>query len=109
MPHLNSYSFMTTTPLPWAEDGAGLRKTFVFSDFKEAFGFVVEVARLAEVADHHPDIDIRWNKVALTLVTHSEGNKVTQKDRDLATRIEGIAPETIALRTDGAFSLHWTS
>ena len=96
-----------TLPLPWTEDAAGLHKTFSFSDFREAFGFVVEIARLAEDADHHPDIDIRWNKVGLTLVTHSAGSTVTEKDRALAARIDGIAPETAHLRTQGVFSQSW--
>jgi 4a-hydroxytetrahydrobiopterin dehydratase len=46
-------------------------------------GFVTRVALAAEKADHHPDIDIRWNKVTLTLSTHSEGG-ITTKDLDLA-------------------------
>ncbi|SDU25225.1 4a-hydroxytetrahydrobiopterin dehydratase [Verrucomicrobium sp. GAS474] len=95
--------------LPWAEDGAGLHKTFVFDDFKAAIGFTVEVARLAEDADHHPDIDLRWNKVTLTLVTHSAGNKITEKDRSLADRIDKIPAETVALRTQGVFTLDWTA
>ncbi|HEY8966581.1 MAG TPA: 4a-hydroxytetrahydrobiopterin dehydratase [Candidatus Methylacidiphilales bacterium] len=94
--------------LPWSETPSGLRKTYVFDDFRAAFGFVVEVARLAEDADHHPDIDIRWNKVTLTLITHSAGNKVTEKDHALAARLDKISPETAALRTQGVFTLDWT-
>jgi 4a-hydroxytetrahydrobiopterin dehydratase len=53
-------------------------------------GFVTRVALAAEKSDHHPDIDIRWNKVTLTLSTHSEGG-VTPKDLDLADGCDGLA------------------
>jgi 4a-hydroxytetrahydrobiopterin dehydratase len=52
-------------------------------------GFVTRVALAAEKADHHPDIDIRWNKVTLTLSTHSEGG-ITTKDLDLADLCDGL-------------------
>ena len=51
--------------------------------------FVNEVAALAEEANHHPDIDIRWNKVTLVLTTHSEGG-LTQNDFDLAKKIDAL-------------------
>lgn len=58
-------------------------------DFVHAMGFVNSVALLAEKANHHPDIDIRWNKVMLTLSTHSEGG-LTAKDFALAKEIEQL-------------------
>jgi 4a-hydroxytetrahydrobiopterin dehydratase len=67
----------------WSWADTEITRTFEFSDFSEAMGFVTRVALEAEKADHHPDIDIRWNKVTLTLSTHSEGG-LTQKDLDLA-------------------------
>lgn len=73
----------------WAIEGENLTKTFAFADFNEAVGFVTRVAMLAEVADHHPDIDIRWNKVTITLSTHSE-DALTAQDTDLAGRIEAL-------------------
>ena len=73
----------------WALEGELIRKTFAFQDFNAAMGFVTRVALLAEQADHHPDIDIRWNKVTLTLSTHSEG-ALTSKDTSLAATIDGI-------------------
>ena len=54
-----------------------------------SIGFVAEVALLAEKANHHPDIDIRWNRVTLVLSTHSEGG-ITFKDLDLAMRSNGL-------------------
>jgi 4a-hydroxytetrahydrobiopterin dehydratase len=72
----------------WASDGFTLRKTFELSDFIEAMSFVTGVALLSEKAFHHPDVDIRWNKVTIALSTHDEGG-LTRKDTDLATKIEG--------------------
>jgi 4a-hydroxytetrahydrobiopterin dehydratase len=73
----------------WTMDGEQLSRTFVLGDFKEAMGFVTRVALAAEVADHHPDIDIRWNKVRLVLSTHSEG-ALTDKDTALAAEIDAF-------------------
>ncbi|TAK65454.1 MAG: 4a-hydroxytetrahydrobiopterin dehydratase, partial [Bacteroidetes bacterium] len=50
-----------------------IKKTFTLPDFVHAMGFVNQVALLAEKANHHPDIDIRWNNITLTLCTHSAG------------------------------------
>jgi len=61
-----------------------------FADFRQAVAFVVRVAFEAEEADHHPDIDLRYNRVRIALSTHSAGG-VTTKDLDLATIIEGVA------------------
>lgn len=73
----------------WSLDGETITRTFVFDDFVEAMGFVTKVAIAAEAADHHPDIDVRWNKVTLALTTHSE-HALTAKDTDLAARADGF-------------------
>jgi 4a-hydroxytetrahydrobiopterin dehydratase len=78
--------FLETNP-DWAIRGESLERTFVLADFNEAMGFVNRVALAAEVADHHPDIDIRWNRVAITLTTHSEGG-LTAQDTTLAATID---------------------
>jgi len=72
----------------WWIDGEEISRTFEFADFGEAMGFVNRVALAAEKADHHPDIDIRWNKVTLTLSTHSAG-ALTDFDRSLVETIDG--------------------
>ena len=59
-------------------------------DFRAALGFVNRVGDLAEEAGHHPDIDIRYNRVRLALVTHDAGG-LTSKDFDLAARADGAA------------------
>jgi 4a-hydroxytetrahydrobiopterin dehydratase len=74
----------------WEQAGDAITRVFEFADFSEAMGFVTRVALAAEKADHHPDIDIRWNKVTLTLSTHSEGG-VTPKDLDLADLCQNLA------------------
>ncbi|MBI1952848.1 MAG: 4a-hydroxytetrahydrobiopterin dehydratase [Candidatus Omnitrophica bacterium] len=68
------------------KDGA-IVKLYKFKDFQEALTFVNRVGALAEEADHHPDIDIRWNKVTLRLSTHSAGG-LTDKDFALARAID---------------------
>ena len=73
----------------WSKEGKEIRKTFEFSDFIHAMGFVNSVALLAEKANHHPDIDIRWGKITLSLSTHSEGG-LTEKDFALARAIERL-------------------
>ena len=73
----------------WAIDGETMTRTFVFADFGAAMGFVTSVAIAAERADHHPDIDIRWNKVTLALSTHSAG-ALTDKDTSLAIEVESF-------------------
>lgn len=73
----------------WELHGENAKGTFEFEDFVEAMAFVNKVAEAAERADHHPDIDIRWNKVHLTLTTHSAG-VLTTKDTDLAAEISSF-------------------
>ena len=71
----------------WERKGSWIRKEYRFADFGESMGFVNRVAALAEEADHHPDIDIRYDRVLLGLSTHSAGG-LTTRDFDLADRIE---------------------
>jgi 4a-hydroxytetrahydrobiopterin dehydratase len=70
----------------WQVENGELTRTFQFEDFRAALRFVNRVGELAEEAGHHPDIDIRYNKVRLGLVTHDAGG-LTAKDFDLATHI----------------------
>ena len=75
----------------WREEDAALVRDFEFRDFADAMSFVNRVAEEAEEVNHHPDILIHgWNKVRLTLSTHSAG-KLTDADHALAGRIDGIA------------------
>ena len=74
----------------WRLDAGEIRGTFKFADFKQAMSFVNGIAAAAEEAQHHPDIDIRYNTVHLSLSTHDEGG-VTDKDFDLAARVNQIS------------------
>jgi 4a-hydroxytetrahydrobiopterin dehydratase len=73
----------------WQLEGRKIVRVVNCADFAGALGFVNRVGALAEAANHHPDIDIRWNKVTLQLTTHSKGG-LTALDLDLAGRLESL-------------------
>jgi 4a-hydroxytetrahydrobiopterin dehydratase len=73
----------------WQQKLNHITREYCRKDFATAMEFVNEVAALAEAANHHPDIDIRWNKVRLSLSTHSKGG-LTALDFDLAAKIEDL-------------------
>lgn len=74
----------------WCKHPAAIQKEYVFRDFPTAMTFVNRVAEVAEKAWHHPDLDIRWNKVRVTLTTHDAGG-LTSKDFELATACDALA------------------
>ncbi|MGB6690019.1 MAG: 4a-hydroxytetrahydrobiopterin dehydratase [Terracidiphilus sp.] len=82
-------SRLSTVPA-WQIEAGELVRTFQFKDFLASMAFVAKVADLAEEAGHHPDIDIRYNKVRLALVTHDAGG-LTGKDFDLAAQADKLA------------------
>jgi 4a-hydroxytetrahydrobiopterin dehydratase len=90
----------TTAPLGWTQEGNALTRTIKRADFAEALALVVEIGRLAEAADHHPDIDIRYRNVRLNLSTHSAGNQVTGKDFGLAQQINDLSEDSIRQTKD---------
>ena len=72
----------------WRREGDAIAREWRFADFAAAIAFVERVAEIAEAANHHPDILVHgWNKVRLTLSTHSEGG-VTAADLALAARLD---------------------
>ena len=71
----------------WSRSEDLIEKTYTFDSFRDSVVFVNRVATLADEADHHPDIDIRYDKVRIGLATHSEGG-VTDKDTSLAEQID---------------------
>ncbi len=73
----------------WSVADGALRKTYRFSTFPDGIAFVNRVADLAEDVGHHPDIDIRYSTIIVSLSTHDEGG-ITEKDTALARRIEGL-------------------
>jgi 4a-hydroxytetrahydrobiopterin dehydratase len=74
----------------WKKKGVTIARTYQFKDFPAAIRFVDAVAELAEQAWHHPDIDIRWNKVTLVLTTHDAGG-LTEKDFGLARKFDALS------------------
>jgi 4a-hydroxytetrahydrobiopterin dehydratase len=74
----------------WAIEDAMLTRTYGFADFVAAIAFVDRVAVAAEEAQHHPDIDIRYNRVRIALTTHDEGG-ISNKDLQLADRLDRLA------------------
>jgi len=75
----------------WTREGDEIVRELKFDDFAAAMAFVNRVAEAAEDANHHPDILVHgWNKVRLSLATHSEGG-LTAADFDMAGRIDGLA------------------
>ena len=74
----------------WIEKNNKLVRTFEFRDFQEAFGFMTRVAFIAEKIDHHPTWSNTYNSVHIELTTHSADNTITEKDRELAKKIDQI-------------------
>jgi 4a-hydroxytetrahydrobiopterin dehydratase len=75
--------------MAWERDGAALVKVHTGRAFADALDYVNAVGALAEEMDHHPDIDIRWNRVTLRLSTHSAGG-ITEADLELGRRIDAL-------------------
>ena len=74
----------------WERDGDAIVRQFEFKDFVGSVDFVNRITPLAEAMNHHPDLAISWNKVTVTLSTHSEGG-LTENDFELASQIDGVA------------------
>jgi 4a-hydroxytetrahydrobiopterin dehydratase len=67
----------------WTKRGKTLSRTYQFKEFMDGLQFVTRIGKRAEKSQHHPDIDIRFNKVTLILTTHDEGG-ITEKDFAMA-------------------------
>jgi len=74
----------------WIEDNNCLTKTLKFKNFIEAWAFMSKVAIVAEKMNHHPEWSNVYNIVSIKLTTHDEGNTITAKDRELATKIDEL-------------------
>jgi 4a-hydroxytetrahydrobiopterin dehydratase len=72
----------------WSRDGDEIKASFELPSFPDAIAFVVRIGFLAEKANHHPDLDIRWRTVHVALTTHDQGG-ITDKDFELARAIDG--------------------
>jgi 4a-hydroxytetrahydrobiopterin dehydratase len=80
----------------WVKHAKTIQRTFEFAGFPDSIAFVNRIAKRAQKLNHHPDIDIRFNKVTLTLTTHDEGG-LTEKDFILAQQSDAAFTKPIAL------------
>ena len=80
----------------WREENNTLKRSLKFKDFKQAMAFMNRVAEVAEEINHHPWWSNVYNKVEIELTTHDAGNTVTDKDHDLARKIDQIYDNMIA-------------
>ncbi|MGY1760664.1 4a-hydroxytetrahydrobiopterin dehydratase [Geodermatophilus sp. SYSU D00779] len=83
-------SALSGLPL-WSGDADGIRRSVRLPGFPDAVAALVRIAFVAEQMDHHPDVDLRWRTLHLTLVTHSAGG-VTELDVQLARRVDELFP-----------------
>lgn len=74
--------------MSWKEENNSLTRSFKFKDFVEAWSFMSKVALIAEKMNHHPEWSNVYNQVDITLTTHDKGNTITDKDRELAKKID---------------------
>jgi 4a-hydroxytetrahydrobiopterin dehydratase len=74
----------------WERAGDAIRRQFTFDDFQGSVDFVTRLTPEAEEMSHHPDLEISWNTVTVSITTHSEGG-LTDNDFQLARRIEAVA------------------
>jgi 4a-hydroxytetrahydrobiopterin dehydratase len=76
--------------MSWVEREGGLHRDVEFGSFREAIGFMVRVAFIAEELQHHPEWSNVYNRVSITLTTHDAGNTVTDNDRAMAAAIDDL-------------------
>lgn len=74
----------------WSRDGETLRRTYHLPGFRAALAFVQYVGEVAEALGHHPDIDVRYDRVTLAVTTHDAGG-LTAKDLQLARTVDGVS------------------
>ena len=79
-----------SVPASWSESGGALEREFSFESYRAGLEFLNRVAELAEAENHHPDLNLRYKKVAVRWSTHSAGG-VTDRDRELAARTDELA------------------
>lgn len=89
-PNVLKVKTLPMSSIQWEEKDNTLYRKFEFKDFSEAFAFMTRVALAAEKMDHHPNWANVYNKVKISLNTHDAGDIVTDKDRELAKKIDGL-------------------
>ena len=89
MPLLPPEEIDARLPEGWRREGDAIRRTVKLKDFVAAVEFVNRLVEPAEEMNHHPDLELSWNTVTLSLSTHSEGG-ITERDLELARRIDAL-------------------
>lgn len=79
----------------WREEGGALHRELEFTDFAQAFAAVTRIAEIAERLDHHPDIEISYNRVVLRCTSHDVGRRVTARDQRLVKEIDAMLLEFV--------------
>lgn len=74
----------------WREADGAIKGAFKFNDFKQAFGFLTQIAMISEKQNHHALIENMYDRVTLTLTTHDAGNRITQRDLKFADAVERV-------------------
>ena len=87
-------------PSGWTQAGNALTRTVQRADFVDALAYVQQIGKAAEAANHHPDIDIRYRTVHLSLSSHDAGNIATERDFALAQKINDLNEDEIRLIRD---------
>ena len=77
----------------WARAGEAISKDFACGDFVGSVGFVESLVEPAEAMNHHPDLEVSWDKVTVTISTHSEGG-LTATDFELAGQVDALSPSS---------------
>lgn len=89
LPEVEVQQFIAAHP-GWAIQDNALVRTYEAPTFLKGIALVEQIAQVAEKADHHPDIDIRWRRVTIRLITHDAGNRVTALDLQLAKECDRL-------------------
>ena len=81
----------------WSANGNNIEAKFAFRGFRDAISFIVQIAIEAEVMNHHPEFHNSWNIVSFSFCTHDVGNKITDADIAIATKISETAHRFISM------------
>jgi 4a-hydroxytetrahydrobiopterin dehydratase len=82
----------------WSVNGNNIEAKFAFQGFRDAISFIVQIAIEAEVMNHHPEFHNSWNIVSFSFCTHDVGNKITDADINIATKISEAARRFISMK-----------
>ena len=91
MDALTSQQILDSGLIGWQEEDGALHAAYAIVDYRGAAAFITEIAQIADIEDHHPDLRLYYGAVEVAMCTHSGGPKVTRQDIEMAQRISGVA------------------